>query len=472
MNRDATGTLTEIAAVESTERAIVIGAGMGGLLAARAVADHYPQVVVLDRDTLPGSPEHRKNIPQGQHVHALLARGRSILESFFPGITADLVRAGALLADKPHHLTWHQNYGYMRDAPSVPTVLVLSRPFLEYHLRQRVASLPNVEIIDDTRVTGLTTTRDRGRVTGVRFAFGDTAERELGADLVIDASGRGSRLPQWLEQMGYAAPERVSAGVDARYATRMFRREPGSGTARLATVIVPSGEKRRGGVMLAQEGDRWLVTLSGRNGIQPPTELDAFIAYAGSLEVPDIHEVVQRATPLDDGVIYRFPQSQRRLYERLESLPAGLLPFGDAICGFNPVYAQGMSIAAIEAEHLRSCLAAGTGDLARRFLASITTQVDAAWKLAAAGDLRYVDQQVALPRPARFINWYMAKLLAAAHHDGTVAGAFHMVTNLIDSPQRLMRPSIALRVALASVRHPAPSVQSAAPVELASSPAD
>lgn len=463
MTSDATGTLTELAFRAGSRRAIVIGAGIGGLLAARVLADHVDSVLVLDRDSLPDAPAHRKNTPQGQHVHALLSRGRAVIETLLPGITSELVTLGAIQGDFRHDLTWFQNGGYLHDSDIDLTPLMVSRPLLEHHLRHRVGDIQNVAIIDGCQVAGLLATRDRQRVTGVRCSDAAGVERELAADFVVDASGRGSRLPAWLEQLGYGSLETVVAGAESRYATRSFRRSPGTDRARLATVIVASPALRRGGVMVAQEGDRWLVSLASRNGPQPPTALPDFIAFAASLEVPDIYQAIRHAEPLDDGAIFRFPRSQRRLFEKMDRFPEGLLPMADAICSFNPVYGQGMSIAAIEAELLQRCLGEGEVDLARRFFAGISAPLDSVWKMTNSGDLRYADEPVKLSRPVRFMGWYLDHLLVAARSDAVVAGAYHRVTNLVDMPTALLRPAIASRVLLRGNRERA--AQPSSPTE-------
>jgi 2-polyprenyl-6-methoxyphenol hydroxylase-like FAD-dependent oxidoreductase len=463
MTRHPAGTLSTLATATGADRAIVIGGSIGGLLAARALADHVSQVIVLDRDTFPDAPAHRRNVPQGQHVHALLARGRVVAERLFPGIGDELVASGAILANSRRDLTWYQQGGYHREPRRGLTVLVQSRPLLEHHIRRRVAALPNVTMLDGCRVTGLLATRDRARVSGVRVttAADPDREHELRAALTVDASGRGSRLPAWLAGLGVDVPAPVTAGVDARYATRHFRRAPSRTGPRAVTVIVASPETRRGGVMLAQEGDRWLVTLSGRGGQQPPTELSAFIEYAMSLEAPDISDGIRQAIPLDDGVSYHCQPSTRRHYERIDRFPAGILPFADAICAFNPIYAQGMTVAAIEADALAACLAAGTHDLARRFFASVVPSIDVAWTLAASGDLRFAEGAADLPQAERLVHGYMARLLVAAQRDPVVADAFHRVTNLVDAPRALFRPDVALRVALAgrpgTTRRPGPA---------------
>ena len=474
MNRDATGTLADLADIDIRNRAIVIGAGIGGLLAARVLSDHFDHVIVLDRDTLPDRPQHRRNAPQGQHVHALLARGHAIIERLFPGIGAELVQAGAIDANAKGDLRWFQQGGYFRDPRRGMAFLLQSRPMLEHHLRRRVIALPNVSIFDGCRVHGLLATRDGQRVTGVRVTgyHSETTEHDLAARLTIDASGRGSHLPSWLADLGYEIAPQVSAGVEARYATRTFKRMPGQEGVRPATVIIASPMLRRGGVMVAQEGNRWIVSLSSRDGSRPPTELSAFADWARSLEAPDIYNVVRHSTPLDDGVTYRFPRSTRWHYERMEEFPSGVLPFADAICSFNPVYAQGMSVAAIEAEQLSACLATGADDLARRFLDGVTAPIESAWMMAAAGDLRYVDAPINLPRSARLVNAYMSRLLTAAQRDPVVAEAFHRVTNLIEPPSALRRPSIALRVAFAPRhRNTAPAGVDRDSPELVSEPA-
>ncbi|HEY8491058.1 MAG TPA: monooxygenase [Dehalococcoidia bacterium] len=449
---------------EQGGHAVVIGASMGGLLAARALADSYEQVTLVERDAFPPAGEHRRGVPQGRHVHALLAKGREILEAFFPGFTQDLVDQGALLGDVGRHARWFDRGGYhCRYASNLPSVLV-SRPRLEWYVRTRLLALPNVRAIEGCDVLGLTATEDRARVTGVRVLRRQpgSAEEVLGADLVVDASGRGSRMPAWLDALGYAKADEERVEVKVGYTSQLYRRRPQDLGGDRAVIITASPELRRLGVLIAQEGDRWMVTLAGYLGDYAPSDESGFLEYARNLAAPDIYEALKDAEPLSDLVTARFPASQRRRYERLRRFPEGLLVFGDAICSFNPVYGQGMTVAALEATALRACLDEGRAHLAQRFFRRAARVVDSPWQIAVGGDLRIPEVEGKRTPMVRFINWYVDRVHVAARHDPVVARAFQRVSNLVAPPPSLLRPGVALRVLRGNLRRPTAQDRSAA----------
>jgi 2-polyprenyl-6-methoxyphenol hydroxylase-like FAD-dependent oxidoreductase len=434
--------------------AVVIGASMGGLLAARVLAEHCEQVTLLDRDAFPPPGEQRKGVPQGRHAHVLLSRGREILEDFFPELTRGLVDQGALLGDVTADARWFVDGGYHQRFASGLMALCVSRPRLEAEVRSRLLSLPNVRAIERGDVLGLAANADGTRVTGVRLIrrTAGSAEEIVAADLVVDASGRGSRTPSWLESLGYAAPneERVCAGIG--YTTCLYRREARHLAGDFAAIVVATPHRKRGGVILAQEGDRWIVSLGGYAGDHAPSDEEGFLAFARSLAAPDIYEVLRDARPLSEPAVYKFPASQRRRYERLARFPDGLLVYGDAICSFNPIYGQGMTVATLEAVALQECLAEESPDLARRFFSRVAGLVDGPWSIAAGGDLRFPEVDGARSPAVRFGNWYLSKLHLAARRDAAVALAFQNVANLAAAPPSLLRPDVILRVARGNLR--------------------
>jgi 2-polyprenyl-6-methoxyphenol hydroxylase-like FAD-dependent oxidoreductase len=256
------------------DRAVVLGASMAGLLAARVLADRYGQVTLLDRDQLPEAGSHRRGVPHGRHVHALLARGQQALEELFPGFSADLVAHGAPAGDPLANGRWYLNGHRLRQAPTGMVALCASRPFLEGHVRARVRALPKVTFLDACDLVGLATTPDGRRVTGARVLrrAGGGAEEVLGADLVVDATGRGSRTPLWLEALGYARPETEQVRIGLGYATRTYRLPADALGGDLGALHAPTSEHPRGAAFLRLEGDRWMVTLFGILGDHhPPT---------------------------------------------------------------------------------------------------------------------------------------------------------------------------------------------------------
>lgn len=429
--------------------AVVIGASMGGMLAARTLADFFEQVTIVERDTLPPIGEHRKAVPQGRHTHALLPSGREILEGLFPGLTADLVAMGVPQGDPATDFRWFDGGGYHCGftADGIRGLLV-SRPLLEGYVRQRLLALPNVEAIERCDALGLVPLASGTRVRGIRILrrAPGSAEEVLEADLVVDAGGRASRAPVWLTDLGYGKPEEERVTVNFAYTTRLYRRSPDHLGGAKGVIIAASTEAKRAGVVLAQEGDRWTVSLGGFVGDHPPTDEGGFLAYASSLPAPDIYEVIKSAEPLSDLIPFRYQASQRRRYEKFERFPEGFLVFGDAICSFNPIYGQGMSVAALEAVDLQQALREGLEGLWRRFFRRAGKTVDSPWQIVAGGDLRFPEAEGRRASQVRFVNWYLNKLHVAARRDPVVARAFREVASLLAPPASLLRPGIALRV--------------------------
>jgi hypothetical protein len=324
--------------------------------------------------------------------------------------------------------------------------LLAPRPVLEGHVRRRLTALSNVRVIENCSVQELITDESRTTIKGVRARIGNGDEHRITADLVVDASGRGSSSPAWLESFGFAKPEEERIEIGIGYTTRLYRRRPTDLDGKLSVVVAGSGPNWRNGVVLYQAEDRWIVSIGGYFGDHAPDDDQLFAAYAGSLPTSDIYDIVAHAEPLGDFVRYRYPANLRRRYERLAEFPKGYLVFGDALCSFNPVYGQGMTVAAQEAMLLRECLDAGAADLARRFFARAADVIDTPWDIAVGNDLRH--PKVEGPRPAkvRFINWYIGKLHIAARYDARLATAFLEVANLEAPPTRLLQPAVVMRV--------------------------
>lgn len=444
------------------EHAIVIGASMGGLLAARALSDFYTTVTVLERDAFPEADTPRKGVPQGRHAHGLLACGSAILEGLFPGYNAEVVaQSGGLIGDVANDVVWIGHNARLANGKSDLIGLLASRPVLEGHVRRRLLGLPNVVAIENCAVRGLVADPEGKHVTGVRTCVGCMPEETINADLVVDATGRGSSSAAWLQELGYQPPanEKVHVGICSM--TRTYRRRPGDLGGKLGIVAVGSAPNWRNGVMLAQENDTWIVSASGFLGDDAPDNDQGFLAYLATLPTLEIHDVVARDEPQSGFTRYRYVDNHRRRYEELKRFPGNYLAFGDALCSFNPIYGHGITVAAQEAEMLQQCLRVGTKGLAQRFFKSAATIVDIPWHIAVGSDLRNPHVEGTRSPMLRLMNWYIDKLHVAAAEDSALATAFLAVVNLMMPPSSLLRPVIATRVWRGSL-WPALSIDSAA----------
>jgi 2-polyprenyl-6-methoxyphenol hydroxylase-like FAD-dependent oxidoreductase len=431
------------------KKVVVIGASMAGLLAARALADHFEQVTLLERDTFPAPGANRKGVPQGKHTHVLLELGRQIMEEYLPGLTDELTGLGAVtITDASLNVRWFHSGGYHQPGVSGIAGVGVSRPTLEALVRARVLALPNVQAVEGCNVLGLVTTADNSRVTGVHLVRrqAGSVEETMMADLVVDASGRGSRSPAWLEELGYERPAVEEVRIGMGYTTCYYRRQPEHVPGLNGIVLMATPPDKRLGVMLAQDGDRWVVTIGGYLGDHAPTDHQGFLESARRLPTSHIYNVIKDAELLSGPVAYKFPANLRRRYEKLGRFPEGYLVFGDALCSFNPIYGQGMTVAATEAVALGECLANGRNQLAKHFLAKASKIIDVPWSTAVGNDLSFPEVEGSRTPMVRFLNWYVGKVHLAAHNDARVSIAFLKVTNMIAPPPSIMHPRIVWRV--------------------------
>jgi 2-polyprenyl-6-methoxyphenol hydroxylase-like FAD-dependent oxidoreductase len=433
----------------------VIGASLAGLLAARVLSEHHDEVLLLERGELPEDFSQRKATPHTRHTHALLARGREVFEQLFPGIRDEWRAAGGLFGDVGCQSAFYAGRQRFAQGQADAQALCLGRASIEGVLRRRVLALPQVRVASGIEVQGLLADASARRVYGLRWRAAGSDETSasglLRAALVIDASGRGSQLPRWLTELGFDAPREEQVHCDIRYATAYLAREPQHAPGLEAVIVAATADHPQPAVLLSQEDDRWVVTLGGYGSDAPPLERAAFIARAQQ-SAPELAAVVREATFLCEPFGYRFAHSLRRYFETLHRPPEGVLAIGDSICSFNPVFGQGMSVAACEALALDAALREGRAGLARRYYRSAASKIDIAWQTAVGADLSIPSVQGERPMPVRLVNAYVAKVFHAAQADATVAVAFQRVSHLLAAPPSLMRPGMMWRVFTATQR--------------------
>lgn len=453
--------------IQDKNQAIVIGGSMAGLLAARVLSNHFSRVTILERDPVHDRPAARKGQPQVRHLHGLLANGMAIFTHYFPDLPQALAETDIFMGDMGGNMQWYTHGGYRRRFHSGLMGATMSRPFLEYLVRQRVQALPNVTLLDNCAVKQLVATPDKGCVTSVIVEQRGQDGRvvELMADLLVDCTGRGSRAPQWLQALGYDTPPESEVKMDVGYATRVYRRDPSDPRGQQWTMITPDAprETRFAGIFAVEDG-RWIVSMGGWGGDYCPGDEAGFLAFARALPAPDIYDIISKAEPLSKIVAHRMNASLRRHYEKLTRFPQGFLVLGDAIASFNPTYGQGMTSAAMQAQALDQLLEQrpSAARLAPAFFKRAAQVVDIPWNMAVGEDFRFATTTGPKPPGTDFINRYVARVNRASHHDEVVGAAFLRVMNLLAPPTSLMQPQIMWRV-LRAGRKTAVAPQTAVP---------
>ncbi|MFG2133637.1 NAD(P)/FAD-dependent oxidoreductase [Streptomyces sp. NPDC048751] len=434
-------------ALDPRPTAVVIGASVAGLLAASALTA-FADVIVVERDTLPDGPEPRRGVPQARHAHMVWSAGVKAFDELLPGVVDEVVAEGGRLI----HVTGDMvsrapnEIWFRRFLATHHRNLVCSRGLLDHVLRRRVLADARVTVRQNT--TALALEGDTGRVTGVRVRTGDE-ETSLTADLVVDASGRGSRTPRWLADLGLPAPAEREVDAGVAYATRLYRAPGTSGDGSFPLVNVqanPAKAPGRGGIVLPVEGGRWIVTLSGTRGGEPTADPEAFVAFALGLGDPVIGELLVDATPIGDVATTHATANRRRYYEKLRQWPDGLLVLGDAVAGYNPVYGHGLTVAARSAVIVRDALRAtdltapGT---ARRVQRAASRPVSAAWDLAVGQDAFYPGASAVPPTAAeRFLARFVDRAVATGARSPRALGALLDVMSLEKPPTRLFSPDM------------------------------
>ncbi|MGE8175549.1 FAD-dependent oxidoreductase [Pseudomonas fluorescens] len=435
--------------------AVVIGGSVTGCLTAAVLARRFERVTVIEKSDFYDETGPRQSVPQEHHVHLLLLRGKQIIDRIFPGILSALEQSGAQVADLGHDVKWYQGGRWKNRYRSGIYAHYCSRRLIDNQLRRCLASVPRVGILSGTRVTRVefSGAGDQRAVSGVIIDDG-SGERSMSCDLLVDASGRGTHMPSWLKEAGFGTVENSVVKTELGYASRIYRRLPAFAEQWQVLLVLPTAPAQRSmGVISPIEGNRWMVTTGGWFGHFPGKDPDDFLQALAALPVPDIHEVIRDAEPLSEVFTFKMPGSRRSHYDRIEHWPDGLLVVGDALSSMNPLYSQGMTIGALEAD----CIDVRLDEVLARSLSCRQLQgllcgvVDGAWNMATTEDFRFPETIGKRTWRTRFHHWYGAGLGKLSASNRRALETQIGVTNLVMEPNRLYTPAIASRIALNAI---------------------
>jgi len=423
--------------------AIVVGGSIAGLLAARALADAFDEVLVLERCDLAEESTARRGVPQAAHAHGILAGGLAALEDLLPGLTGQLRSSGCPTGDNLRDAAWVFGGRRLALGESGVPGMTLGRPVLESAIRARVRQLPRVRISTGVRCAGLLSTN--GKITGVRVTR-NGREEPLSADLVVDASGRSSKLSEWLERLGFVAPTVDEVTLETHYVTRVYSRLPRHLAGGMALIVVSDAAAPRGGIALALDERRWIVSQYSMGAGRPPVDHAGFVEFSKTLAGPQLAEILGDAQPLGEHATMRFPSSIRRYYERLRRFPDGLVVVGDAVASFNPTFGQGITVAAKQAVLLRQLAARGAKVAGRDFARRAARIVDVAWVASTARLISYPGAAGRRTLKMRVAQRYLPRVIARAHEDPVVAGALLRAMQFLAPPGHLFSWPILSRI--------------------------
>jgi 2-polyprenyl-6-methoxyphenol hydroxylase-like FAD-dependent oxidoreductase len=435
------------------KQAVIIGAGISGLVAAQALADHFERIVVLERDEF-GDAKPRPGVPQGRHPHGLLAGGLIALNELFPGFTASLIQAGAHAVDVGADV--QVEFPGVPAFPRTPLdihIVAMSRPQVEFVMRTRLEERGNVSLIGGCRHVAILGEADGRAVTAVSYENREGALQTLPAELIVDASGRGAPTLDFLESVGLPEPEETVIGVDINYATALYD-VPASAAPnfKASITLAAAPEKSRCGYAMLREDGLWFVLLVSRGADKSPADEDAFVAFSQDLPTKTTYDLINMGKRHGEIARYGFPESRRRHFDRMSHFPRGLVPLGDSVCRLNPVYGHGMTVAAKEAVVLREVLAAHASNegsldgIGRDYLARIESVIDDPWAMSAVPDLVYPDTRGQRPENLQQMLEYQFAFCNAATRDPVLHKLYVEVLHLMKPASAVNSPEVVERV--------------------------
>ena len=432
--------------MKNGSRAIVVGASISGLLTGSVLKKYFDEVILIDKEELNAGPNPRKAVPQGNHTHAILTPTIKMLKKYLPEVMENLRAAGAQLADAGENWRFHVHGNYLSNGKAGQALIGSTRPFFEHHVRQTVADMPGLEILTATTFKSWLTTADGKGVSGI-VVDDRQGERELTADLFVDARGQASGICSELATLGYDRPPEEEVQVDLGYTSRLYRHDQYKADWSLLTIYPSPPRSWSGGLIEKVENDKWIVTQFGYFGDHAPADEKGFMQHAQNLDVPLVAEFLEKGSPISDFETFGTRICRMRRFEKLASFPDRLLVVGDAVCSLNPIYGQGMTKAAKEADHLGDSLEShyasnnsirGFSDSYRRSLPGVGAEW--AWQLTSGADLSYPQAKGKRPFGNDLMAWYIKRLFIASFRNYGARKRLFDVLMLEKSPATAFSP--------------------------------
>jgi 2-polyprenyl-6-methoxyphenol hydroxylase-like FAD-dependent oxidoreductase len=437
------------------ENAIVIGGGIDGLLAARVLFPHYHQVMILEKDVYSKKAGPRNGIPQSNHIHILLMKGKQILTELFPKLEANLISKGAhkvdLLADVKYHLAT----GVAMRFNSGMYTIACTRPLLEYAIRtELLVQSQNIKIIDNARVTNLIKNPGENKIVGVN-AISNNATQDFYGELIVDASGRKSETIQWLEKIGFGKPKEIRVNSFIGYATQKYKFPDDLNLDWKSLIVMTSPPTNpRMAVIYPVEDNHIMVGLLGIGKTHPPTDAEGFLEFAKQIGVGEVEKTIENSEPVSSIFGYRETGSRKYLFEKMKEWPENFIMLGDSVCAFNPIYGQGISVAAMCAKTLGECLKSKgkiktlERGFAKNFQKRVAKVNSFPWLLGTSEDLRWPTSQG--PRPnlvTKMMQKYVNEVMLLGPQSEIATRSFFTVLHMLKSPLVLFHPRVILDLA-------------------------
>ncbi|MBJ7947814.1 MULTISPECIES: NAD(P)/FAD-dependent oxidoreductase [Bacillus cereus group] len=433
-------------------KAIVIGGSMAGKFAAKALSTSFKEVIILEVGDKWDGKASRKRVPQSDHPHVLLKGGEKAIEELFPTITNELIKAGSIINNFTRDLKWHQ-FGLWKQ-PFIGEVHMIqqSRPLLEWHIQKRIDQISNITITYKTLVNGLLVDGKLNKVCGVKVKYLETGmQEEVHADIVVDASGFGSKSMEWLREYEIEVQEE-KVRIDLFYATKMFQLKENEELDCCNMLMSPSFPENPYGVLIQTiEDNRYFVTFSGYANEKAPQTDDEFYDFAENLSISNVTEFLNKAEGITDIKTYKIPYQVRRRFDLVNNVPEGLLVVGDAQCRFDPVFGQGVSVAAMEAHQLQLLLQSRKQldkTFTQQFYKKTADIIEIPWDMTTTEISRHPQLKRELTTKQKFQLWYTKQIYRLSASDSDVYIRLVRVMNLIRSPFHLFHPKVLLAVLL------------------------